>query len=548
MRTKSLVRLLVYLALLGVGSGCTRVGGGTADSGTRHPYTHPHELRFAAAEDLVGLNPMTNTQAVLGFLSSMTMAWLVKLNVHAEPVPELASVIPSKRNGGISSDGKTITWHLRKNVTWSDGVAFTADDVVFSTKLILDPKTNVVSHDGWDQIVSIDEPDKHTVVYHLKKPFGAFAYTYFSTGNANPAIVPKHLLAGKNINTDPYNALPVGIGPFKYQAWKRGDSVVLVANPAYFRGAPKLQRIVYKTVQDRNTVLSELRTHELDLWTPVSPHFINDVRRISGVATTLQPSYFYDHLDFNLARPVLKDVAVRQALRLALDRKTLNDKVRFGVYDLGESIVPPASVFHDPIAMIPFDIPAANVLLDRAGWQRGADGIRAKNGLRLSLEFATSTGSPDTDTQIELIRGWWKQLGVDLQVKHYLSSLLFATAGSGGIMYGGKFDVITFAWGNNPIQDLGNTMACYRFPPDGQNDPRYCDVKVTAAIDASKIEYDGTKRLAGMRFIQERIARDVPTIVLDSQKKFRRTTTICGIGIPIPSHRSTTCSPSISKR
>lgn len=500
-----------------VASACTKVGT-SAGGDTRHPYTHPHELRFAAAEDIVGLNPMVNTQAVLGYLSALTMAYLIKTDANAEPSPELATQVPTKQNGGISADGKTITWRLRKGVTWSDGAPFTADDVVFSTKLILDPKTNVVSHDGWDQIVKVDEPNKYTVVYHLKAPYGAFAYTFFSTGDANPAILPKHLLAGKNVNTDSYNALPVGIGPFKYKAWNRGDSVELVANPTYFRGMPRMQRVVYKTVQDRNTVLSELRTHELDLWTPVAPHYINDVRGIKGIKTLLTPSYFYDHLDFNNARPVLAERAVRQALRMALDRKTLNDKVRFGVFDLGESVVGPASAFHVNIPLTPFDISGANALLDKAGWIRGGDGVRSKNGVRLSLEFATSTGSPDTGTEIELIRGWWKQLGVDLQVKHYLASLLFATAGNGGIMYGGKFDIIVFAWGSNPVEDLSNTMACYRFPPNGQNDLRYCNPKVTAIIDAGKVEYDRRKRAAGMQFLQNQISHDVPTIVLDTRK------------------------------
>jgi peptide/nickel transport system substrate-binding protein len=513
------MRAIALLSVAALGAGCTKVGT-ASDESSRHAYTRPHELRFAAAEDLVGLNPMINTQAVLSYLSSMTMAWLIRTDSHSEPtVPELATVIPSKANGGISPDGKTITWHLRHGVVWSDGAPFTADDVVFSTKLVLDPHTNVVSKEGWDQIVKVDEPDKYTVVFHLKAPYGPFAITYFSTAGANPSIVPKHLLAGKDINTDSYNGLPVGIGPFKYEAWNRGDSVVLVPNPSYFRGAPKLQRITYKTVQDRNTVLEQLRTHELDLWTPVPPHYINDVRKIPNETVVLTPSYFFDHMDFNTQRPVMKDPAVRHALRMALDRSLLNQKIRFGVFDLGESVVPPVSRFHANIPMTPFDIAGANKILDAAGWVRGSDGIRAKNGLRLSLDFATATGSPDTDTEIELIRGWWKQLGVDLQVKHYLSSLLFAIAANGGIMYGGKFDIIVFAWGGDPNQDLSNLYACYRFPPNGQNDPRYCNTEVTAALDRGKVEYDRAKRVKDMTFIQEQIVRDVPTIVLDTRKE-----------------------------
>jgi peptide/nickel transport system substrate-binding protein len=510
-------RIVAAIALLALAA-CTKVG--TSAPGSRHPWTQPHVLRFAAAEDLVGLNPMTVTQATLGYLSSMTLAFLIKTDAHGEPtVPELATEIPTQANGGISADGKTITFHLRKGVVWSDGAPFSADDVVFTTNVILDPKTNVIGRDGWDQIEKIDEPDKYTVVYHLKTPYSPYAVTFFSTAGSNPAILPKHLLLGKNINTDPYNGLPVGIGPYKYQAWNRGDSVVLVPNPRYFRGTPKLTKIVYKTVQDRNTVLQLLRTHELDLWIPVAPHFINDVRGISNVDVTLQPSYYYDHLDFNNQHPAVRDQAVRAALRMALDRKTLNEKVRFGIYDLGESVVPPVSSFHENLPLVPFDIAGANKLLDGAGWVRGADGIRAKNGVRLSLDLATASGTPDSDTMIELIRSWWKQLGVDLQVKHYLSSLLFASVQDGGIIYSGKFDVVLFAWGGDPNGDMSNLYACNRFPPDGQNDPRYCNQQVNQALTLGKMEYDRVKRTAGMRLIQEQIAKDVPTVVMDTRKE-----------------------------
>jgi peptide/nickel transport system substrate-binding protein len=510
-------RLVAAIALL-VFAACTKVG--TSAPGTRHPWTQPHVLRFAAAEDLVGLNPMTVTQATLSYLSSMTMAYLIKTDAHGEPtVPELATQVPTQANGGISADGKTMTFHLRKGVVWSDGVPFDADDVVFTTNLILDPKTNIIGRDGWDQIEKIDEPDKYTVVYHLKTPYSPYAVTFFSTAGSNPAILPKHLLAGKNINTDPYNGLPVGIGPFKYQAWNRGDSVVLVPNPRYFRGAPKLTKVVYKTVQDRNTVLQLLRTHDLDLWIPVAPHFIHDVRGIPNVDVTLTPSYFFDHLDFNNQRPAVRDQAVRAALRMALDRKTLNEKVRFGLYDLGESVVPPVSPFHETLPLVPFDIAGANRLLDGAGWVRGADGIRSKNGVRLSLDFATASGTPDSDTIIELIRSWWKQLGVDLQVRHYLSSLLFASVQDGGIIYSGKFDVVLFAWGGDPNGDMSNLYACDRFPPNGQNDPRYCNQQVNQALTLGKTEYDRAKRTAGMRFIQEQIVKDVPTVVMDTRRE-----------------------------
>jgi peptide/nickel transport system substrate-binding protein len=471
--------------------------------------------------DIGGLNPLINGSGYEMALAQLTMAFLIRADALGEPsVPELITRIPTQKNGDISADGKTIVWHLRRGVTWSDGVPFTADDVVFSTRAVLNPRNNVVSRDGWELIEKIEEPDKYTVVFRLRKAYGAYAVTFFSTAGANPAVMPKHLLSKyENLNKAPYNALPVGIGPFKYQRWKRGESVTMIANPGYFRGRPMLDRIAFKIVPDRNTVLEQVRTHEIDLWSSVPPHFLPEVKKIPGVSVSMNKSYYFDHLDFNLSHPVLADRAVRLALRYATDRKAINDKIRFGVYQLSESTVPPASTFYDAsIRLVPFDIGAANALLDRAAWQRGSDGVRSKNGVRLSLNFVSSSGSPDTDQEIEMIRGWWKRIGVEINVKHYPAALMFAPIQDGGIVYTGKFDVIAFAWGSDPNQDLANLYSCDRFPPNGQNDLRYCNRTVTDAIKKAQKMYDRTARRALMNVIQKGIFADAPTIVLDVRR------------------------------
>ncbi len=514
---RTIVTLVAALTAL---AACTRVASGPAGT-TRHSYTTPHELRYASAEDIQGLDPLTHSSGTETYLGDLTQAYLIKTDTKGNAtVPELATEVPSHANGGISPDGKTITWHIRKGVKWSDGAPFDADDVVFSTQQVLNPANDVVSRDGWDLITKIDEPDKYTVVYHLKKGYSSFAVTFFSSGGANPCLLPKHLLAGlKNLNSAPYNALPVGIGPFKYEVWKRGDSVVMVRNPLYFRGTPKLQRITFKMIPDRNVVLEEMRTHELDLWVTVPPHFVPQLKTIANVNLLMTPSYFFDHMDFNLTHAVLQDPTVREALRYATDREYLNKKLRNDLYIMSESPVTPASAFDAKLPLVPFDLAKANAILDAAGWKRGADGVRMKNGLRLSLNYASSTGSPDTDTQIELIRGWWKQIGVDFSVKRYLSSQFFAPVAEGGIIYGGKFDVVNFAWGSDPNEDMSNLYACYRFPPNGQNDPRWCNVKATAAMDAAKVLYGYDKRYPYEKFVQEQVYKDVPTVILDARRE-----------------------------
>ena len=505
--------------MLLIASGCTRVGTGNADGGSRHPYTHAHELRYAVATDIEHLNPLTSASLYEMYLASLCMAYLIKTDAGGNAaLPELITEIPSQANGGISKDGKTITYHLRHGVKWSDGAPFDADDVVFTTKQVLNPANNVSSLDGWDLIEKIDEPDKYTAAYHLKKRYSSFAATFFSTGGANPAVLPQHLLRGlRDLNTAPYNSLPVGIGPFKFASWNRGDSVVMVRDPNYFRGLAKLDRIVFKILPDKNTTLEQLRTHELDLWLNVTPPFYPQALSIQGIRGSTVPGYTFDHLDFNLSHPPLDELPVRQALRYGVDRALMVHKIDRGLYFLGESPVTPASRYHLKVPLVPYDLAKANAILDAAGWKRGADGIRTRGGQRLAFSYVVTIGQPDFDTEAEIIRSSWKQLGVELTVKHYLASQMFATIANGGILYSAKFDVARFGWTTDPNEDLSNLYACYRFPPDGQNVPRWCDRAATAAMDRAKENYNVQTRGKDIDALQSAIVDQVPTVVLDTR-------------------------------
>jgi peptide/nickel transport system substrate-binding protein len=495
-------------------------GAAAAGDAPRNPATHPHELRYATAEDISTLNPVLNQQGTLTLLSQLTMAYLVRYDPQNRPVPELATAVPTLRNGGISADGTTLTFHLRRGVKWSDGAPFDADDVAFTLGAIMNPKNVITSRSGYDLVRKLDEPDKYTLVLHLSKPYSPFLPAFFGSATGGTCILPKHILGSlPDINTAPYNSLPVGIGPFRYTAWQRGEEVEMEANPLYWRGTPKLKKIVFKIIPDRNTTLTQLQTGELDLWWPVPGAFLSRVQAIPGVSYIRQPGYLYNHFDFNVTRAPVADPAVRQALRLATDRATLRDKVAHGVGILQESMVPaPYPGAPKDIPMVPFDIAKANALLDRGGWKRGADGVRAKDGVRLEIEFASSTGTPDVDTQLELIRSWWQQIGVQLTIKRYLSSLMFAPATEGGIVLGGKFDVIAFAWQVGAIDDLHDTFSCEAIPPKGQNVMHYCNRALEPLFADFERSYDPARQSADLDKEVRIILADAPTIVTASRE------------------------------
>ncbi|GAC1401820.1 MAG: peptide ABC transporter substrate-binding protein [Vulcanimicrobiaceae bacterium] len=488
------------------------------DNRRAHAYTQPHVLRYATAEDITGLNQDLAQQAVVNYLSQLTAAWLFRFDKNNRPLPELATVVPTKANGGVSADGKTITYHLRRNVKWADGAPFSAQDVKFSFDVVNNKANNVTSRDGFDLITKIDTPDAATVVVRLREPYSLFIPTFFTTAGANPCVLPKHLLGSlPNINQAPYNNLPVGIGPFKYVAWHRGENVQMEANPLYWRGAPKLKKIVFKIIPDRNTVLTQLQTGELDLWNPFGGSFLSRVRALPNVTIGRHAVFSFNHFDLNTSRPALREKSVRQALRYAIDRITIRDKVGHGVGILQDSVLPAPYPGNPKLPLVAYDISRANKLLDAAGWKRGTDGVRQKAGVRLSLEFASSTGSPDVDTQLELVRVDWQQIGVEMSVKRYQSSQLFAQYAEGGILNTGKFDVLAYGTGVGPVNGLG-AFDCHLVPPAGQNTTRYCNRQVQRLIADFKTRYDLAGQTRDLTEAVKLIVDDVPTIVTTSRE------------------------------
>ncbi len=475
-------------------------------------WTTPHVLTISDASDVNTLNPHLGLTAAVANLSEMTMAWLVRWDEHNQPVPELATQVPTKMNGGVSADGLTITYHLRKGVKWSDGAPFDADDVVFSTAVVNNPANNEISR--LDQIIKVDEPDKFTVVFHLKSPYSSSTPSFFSSCCANPSILPKHLLARyANINNAPYNSLPVGIGPFKFSRWDRSKQVVMVANPLYWRGRPKLDEIIYKVIPDRDSLMAKLEAHQVDLWYQFNGAYLSRIQALNGYGILQQPSYAFNHFDFNVSHPVVSDPIVRQALRLALNRQAIVDKIEHGIGTVQDSATPYGAPYFVDMGTTRFDPAKANAMLDQAGWIRGADGIRVKNGVRLDLDVAARSGRPDVDAQLDLVREDWKRIGVAISVKHYPATLLFASMNQGGVVYGNKWDVTTFIWATDPIGDYSQIYGCQAFPPNGQNDARWCNPTAQRAMDALFGHYDQSERNADVKVVMQEFVKDVPSIV-----------------------------------
>ncbi len=490
--------------------GCTRVE--TTAIGSGNPWTHHGVLRIAYLSEPDSLNPVVGNQQIDTDLSMFWAGYLFNLNDKDEFVPELATQVPSLQNGGISADGKTITYKLRAGVNWQDGKPFGAGDVIFTWHAVMNAKNNIPSRTGYELITAIDQRDEHTIVVHLKHSFAPFIATFFTMSSTAYPILPQHLLARyPDINRLPYNYQPVGTGPVIIDHWNRGSRIVFRANPNYWRGPPKLKQITYAAIPDENTILTQLKTHEVDLEFNAPSANYASLKEIPGTTLSLTPYVGYDQIGFNLKNPILADVRVRRALAHATDTKKLIENVSHGTGIQGDGDQPAFLWAHNnSLKGYEFDPAKARALLDAAGWKPGLDGIRLKGEKKLSITLAGTTGNAVGVAVETLIQRWWRDVGVDTQIKNYVTSVFFATYGAGGIVQTGKYDAAFYAWYNGIDPDDSTLFMCDQRPPAGQNTYFLCDPAIDAAERTALSSNDRAVRKKAYDVIQQRLVDQLP--------------------------------------
>jgi peptide/nickel transport system substrate-binding protein len=497
MTQRALVLLLLLLAL----AGCGARG--------RDPTT---TFSFTEGEDIDSLNPILTTEVLGNDLSMLTQGYLVTFDQRNRLVPSLCLRVPTQTNHLISQDGRTITYELRRGVRWHDGHPFTAADIAFSVRTILNPHVNTASTLGYDQISRLDTPNDHTVVVHLKRPYAPFV-SIFMTPAIGSGILPKHILQGQDVNRAAYNSLPVGLGPFQYVSWSRGSSIQLKAFDGWWGGRPKLRRIEYKIIPDASTAITQLRTRELSAFGRVPNDQYVGASTISQTRTLNYDSTAYEHIDFNNESPLVRDVRVRQALAHAIDVRTIVQKADHGAGVLACTPIPVSSwAYYSETSCYDYNLTTAGNLLDAAGWRMRSDGIRYKDGVPLRLTLVSTVGNLSRDETAIIIQAAFHRIGVPLQYIHYQANQLFANVN--GILASGKYDLGMYAWYWGADPDISTLYACSQRPPHGQNYSRYCNPQVDALLSDALVTYDRAKRRADYVRIQKLIAQDVPSVVL----------------------------------
>lgn len=483
-------------------AGCTH---GVSPLGGSPAHRHS-SITFNISEDPHTLNPVLAQSDDERQVAHLMFDLLLDVDERGRPIPALATVVPTERNGGVSADGRTIVYHLRHGVRWHDGAMFTARDVQFTWRAVVDPRNDVQSTRGYDLIERITAPDPYRAVIRLKRAWPPAVATLFTYGTAPMPILPAHLLAGKPLQRSAFNLHPVGTGPYTFARWDRGNRIVLRANPAYFRGAPHVATIVVEEVPDINTSLTMLRSGQLD-WTLLSPAQRLALGPAAQLRFVFAPFSGFGAIAFNCRRAPLDDVRMRRAIVMAIDRRRLSDGITHGQYPVTDSDQPPFSWAFDRSARLPaYDPAGSDRALDALGWRRGADGVRRRDGQVLSLSFTTF---PEGDTAVrtaEYVQQMLTQRGIDASIKKVSVAQFYLPRAQSGLLLSGRFDLAYIAWRTGEDPDDSEIVRC-----DGSaNYAGYCSALTDALERRALSAPSSEQRRALYADIQQQLTRDVP--------------------------------------
>ncbi|WP_367129312.1 ABC transporter substrate-binding protein [Saccharothrix sp. HUAS TT1] len=350
---------VVAVVAAGLVVACTSPDGGSgANTG--------QSIVIGAGSEPENLNP------ILGYGpdgASKVFDGLVSRDAQLQLVPALAEDVPT-----ASADGLTWTAELKDGITFSDGSALSAQDVVFTYESVLDEEVNSTVASRFDALSDVTALDDRTVEFRLSYPYAPFVQ------QLTLGIVPRAEFEGVDINSAPFNTAPVGTGPYTVAEWRKGDRMVLKANEKHWAGPPAIKAVTVVFVPDDNARATRMAAGEFD-GTVLPPKLAKTYTGKSGYRVVQNPSADYRGLGLPSELPFTSDARVRRAINLGINRQAMIDVVLAGAgKPAATPISPHLSDWHDAGATFPHDVAEAERLLDEAGWRKGADGKRAKDG------------------------------------------------------------------------------------------------------------------------------------------------------------------------
>ncbi len=492
-------------------------------------------------EDPPSFNASLSDTGYDALVMELVMLGMADLDPEGNVFPELAAELPTVENGGVVEDKENgtmdVTWNLRSDIAWSDGVPVSSDDVIFTYEALTDPEKGSWTQ-GIDYVDGIEKVDADTFIVHYNTIYPGYLYQF---GGEQMAIWPAHY-CDKEQGFSEWECAqkPLSNGPYLLDEWVVGDHLTFVRNPSYYqKGKPIIDKIIVRIVPD-NSVRKTMLINgdaDLDMWT--TEGMLNDLKDEPNVAISTSPnSRWVMRLFMNLAargttdaaetpHPILSDVRVRKAIRMAINVDDLSQEIFLGYSKpiWTEFFRPPYTC---NIAKPKFDPEGAKALLEEAGWiDQDGDGVRechgcqaAKEGDLMEMELITYAEYGELlELTQQLIGEMLADIGMKLNLTVMEGSVMWANAAEGGIEQTGNFDINLWDdgyFGNNPTDFLWELYDSQSAVPDmGWNVGRWVNPEFDSLLEQS-FTLDEAKRKDLFCQMTTILDEQVPDILLFS--------------------------------
>ena len=449
----------------------------------------------------------------------------------------LAEEVPSQENGGLSEDGKSVTWKLRQGVKWSDGEPFTAQDVVFTYQFVSNSEVAATTSGNYEAIENVEAIDDYTVKITFKEPNPAW---YVPFTGQNGLILPEHIFAEYNnarVREAPANLQPIGTGPYQVVEFKPGDIIVLEPNQLYWdEGKPYFSRVELKGGGDATSAArAVLQTGDADFAYNLQVE-ANILKRLEAAGKGKVLTVFGSDVEriminftnpaqgskVEFPHPFLSDPQVRKALTYAVDRETIAKQLYGSTgRPTGQILVAPEAFRSDKISY-EFDLKKAKTLLTEAGWEdSNGNGIRDKDGVEMQVVFATSVNPVRQKTQA-IIKQAFKSIGIGVELKSVDATIFFSgDPANPDTINRFNFDLQEYTTGNESPDPSAymKDWTCGEITAEAnswqkQNYSRYCNPEYDALWEKATTELDPEQRSKLFQQMDELLFTDAAVIPL----------------------------------
>jgi len=424
-----LITIAVFLFICPNSNGAERASGDAFVTG-----------QIADARTLI---PALASDSSSSHIVSMVFNGLVKYSKDLELIGDLAE------SWEIEAGGLEIIFHLRKDIKWHDGHAFTAKDVKFTYESLIDPAVPTPYSGDFKMVASVLALDDYTVKVIYKEPFAPGLSSWVMP------IMPGHILEGENLIETEFARNPMGTGPYKFKRWKTSERIDLISNHEYFEHRPYIDRYIYRVIPDTSTMFLELETLGIDSMqlTPLQFTRQTDVSFFKDRFRKFKyPSFGYSYMAYNLGDDKFKDRKVRQALNYAVDKKEIIEGALLGQGRVSSGhFVPESWAFNENVKPYPFNPGKAKTMLAAAGWKdRDGDGWLDKEGEPFEFTILTNQGNDTRRMTAEIIQRRLKEIGIKVNIR-----ILEWTVFINEFVNKKRFEAIIMGWG------LGREPDCY---------------------------------------------------------------------------------------